>query len=86
MCCTRTGKAPCAGLSNGLDRIGLGAFAKASPRTLSDGQKQRGAIARALAMRPDRMLFHEPTSALDVEIVGEEPELMRSPATAGRRW
>jgi ABC-type histidine transport system ATPase subunit len=36
--------------------------------------------------RFDRMLFHEPTSALDVEMVGEEPELMRGPATAGRRW
>lgn len=66
-----------------LGRVGLGAFAKAHPRTLSGGQKQRVAIARALAMQPDLILFDEPTSALDAEMVGEVLGLMRRLANDG---
>ena len=47
------------------------------------GQKQRIAIARALAMNPDVMLFDEPTSALDPEMVGEVLSLMRELADDG---
>lgn len=66
-----------------LERVGLGAFANARPRTLSGGQQQRVAIARALAMSPDVILFDEPTSALDWEMVGEVLDIMADLALQG---
>lgn len=44
-----------------LEKVGLADKAKVYPSKLSGGQKQRVAIARALAMKPDVMLFDEPT-------------------------
>ena len=44
-----------------LQRVGLADKADAYPNQLSGGQKQRIAIVRALAMKPDVMLFDEPT-------------------------
>lgn len=66
-----------------LDRVGLKDKAKAFPSQLSGGQKQRCAIARALEMSPDIMLFDESTSALDPEMVGEVLEVMKQLAEDG---
>ncbi|AYJ46057.1 amino acid ABC transporter ATP-binding protein [Enterococcus casseliflavus] len=66
-----------------LKDVGLPDKAKAYPQSLSGGQMQRIAIARALAMEPDVMLFDEPTSALDPEMVGEVLSVMQRLAQQG---
>jgi len=66
-----------------LERIGLADKAKNYPSTLSGGQKQRVAIVRALAMEPHVMLFDEPTSSLDPEMVGEVLDLIGDLANDG---
>ncbi|MFM9992965.1 MAG: amino acid ABC transporter ATP-binding protein [Burkholderiaceae bacterium] len=66
-----------------LEKVGLANKAEAFPAQLSGGQQQRVAIARALAMNPPVMLFDEPTSSLDPEMVTEVLQVMKQLAHEG---
>ena len=66
-----------------LERVGLGDKLDTFPAQLSGGQQQRVAIARTLAMEPKIMLFDEPTSSLDPELVGEVLGVMKQLAGDG---
>ena len=66
-----------------LARVGLAHKWNAYPRELSGGQQQRIAIVRALAMKPEVMLFDEVTAALDPEMVKEVLEVIRQLAAEG---
>jgi ABC-type polar amino acid transport system ATPase subunit len=59
-----------------LALVGLEDKAASYPEQLSGGQQQRVAIARALAMHPKVMLFDEPTSSRDPEMVHEVLQVM----------
>jgi len=66
-----------------LDRVGLTNQKDKFPGQLSGGQQQRVAIARALSMDPIVMLFDEPTSSLDPEMVGEVLDVIVKLANEG---
>ena len=67
-----------------LEHVGLGDKIDVYPNKMSGGQQQRLAIARALAMEPDYMLFDEVTSALDPELIGEVLDTLRLLSDEGK--
>src|SRR6202047_4513875 len=66
-----------------LGRVKIPDQAGKYPARLSGGQQQRVAIARALCMNPNIMLFDEPTSSLDPEMVKEVLDTMVELASDG---
>jgi len=66
-----------------LDRVGLLDKRDSYPFELSGGQQQRVGIVRALALKPQLLLFDEPTSSLDPELVGDVLTVMKELADEG---
>lgn len=66
-----------------LKKVGLLERKDFYPSQLSGGQQQRVGIARAIAYKPDVVLFDEPTSALDPELVGEVLSVIKTLAKEG---
>ena len=57
-------------LSVALERLGMGGLGDRNARGLSEGEAQKTAIARALALEPDALLLDEPASAADPASTG----------------
>jgi tungstate transport system ATP-binding protein len=62
--------------SDALARVGLAALAQRNARTLSVGQQQRLALARAWVLAPDALLLDEPTASMDPDARREVEALL----------
>lgn len=77
------GRGPSESVYSVLDRVKVSEQAGKYPGQLSSGQQQRVAIAHSLCIRPNVMLFDEPTSALHPKTIKELLDVMMELAPEG---